>query len=299
MARLVKMGAQAVGEGAISATPEYAAAVALAAALHDPAFWTPMTWAVGLFQRPGEMPRFVIAGQEGASWTPPGLYLPDGVVAAHHDPSIDADVRAMWRGLPPAMVLAGWARINAEVPAVVVVREHEAVLHALFPRETVLVACSGVTPPDPNPLMNRAGRHRLQVSSPDAWWPEVVATPADQFGVAIRQVVAAVVEGHDAAGTPNALLRAAVVEQLRRGTRPTPELLAALRDEVGEARIQMIWARGPAAPTPPLQPGWNAGLVRAEQAIRMWECLTIALGEPTAERLADVTHAGAAAGLSR
>jgi hypothetical protein len=120
LARMVQMGA--LGESAaISVTPEYAAACALAAALHDPALLAPVTWAVAMFQRPGEAPRFVVAGSQ-SSWSPAGLYWPSGVTLAHHDPVIDESVRQMWHGVSPSQVLAAYARLTGEVPAVVVVR---------------------------------------------------------------------------------------------------------------------------------------------------------------------------------
>jgi hypothetical protein len=157
-----------------------------------------------------------------------------------------------------------------------------------------LAAVGSAPPPDPNPLVDPRGRHRLQVVSPDDWWPEVVATPADQCAVAIRQVAVAVAGAHDARW-PHPV-RAAAVGQIGRG--PSPELVAALTTERAFSWAAIAAARPPLTPEP-LVPGWNGDLVAAEQQARGWECLAMALDEPTPERLADVVYAALGAGLTR
>ncbi len=296
LARLVEMGAVAA-EG-LSVTPEYAAAVALAAALHDPAFLSTATWAVAWHQRPGEMPEFVAASSDG-SWLPQGVWLPVGVTLAHHDPAIDPAVRASWEFLPPERVLASHARLLGSVPHVVVVRSVTPGTAARWPRSTVVVAVGAEPPPSPNPLADHTigRRHRLAVLSPDAWWPVVCALPEDQVAGAVRQVAAAVASAQAGAGGADAdRLRAAAVGQV--GRAPSPDLAAALAEAVVQARVAvMLAAQGEPPATPP--PHWNAGLRRAAAELRAWEALSLAAAPGPADRmrLAEVVTAASAAGL--
>lgn len=298
LARLVKMGAQAVGEG-ISSAPEHAAAVALCAALNDPAFLSTAAWAVAWHQNPGEMPEFVAASADGA-WLPVGMWLPVGVTLAHADPRVDLPVRQGWEHLPPDRVLAAHARIRGSVPRAVVVRAHSPADAARWPWSTVVVSLAGVPAPYPNPLADSSiGRHRLEVLSPDEWWPVVVALPDEQVAAAVAQVAATVAQAYRGVGGADAdRLRAAAVSQI--GRAPSQAVADALLDARVEA-VMAVFNAAPMEPPDPLPPGWNAGLRRAAGELRAWEALAIASapGELDRQRLADVVAAAAAAGVVR
>jgi hypothetical protein len=284
IARLVQMGAQATG-GGISTTPEAAAAVALTAALHDPAFLRPMVWACAVYQNASGPAQFVAASREGMSWTPPGMFLPDGVTLAHHDPAIDPAVRQLWRGLQPYRVLAAHARILGQTPAVVVVRTHEPGLDSLFAgTATMVVAVQDSPPPQPNPLRSPAGRHRLLVASPDLWWQWVAAVPEDELASRIREIALSVAAAHDAVDPDP--LRALAVAQIGRGRAAAVD--AELADRAAGAWITAVTMPVPATAT--LTPGWNHTLVTADQILRGWETLALAQADPTREALAEVVY---------
>lgn len=286
-AKLAQMGSTTVGAG-LATTPEFTAATALTAALNDPAFGVG-EWACAVFQTVGEKPRFVIAGREGLSWIPAGLFLPDGVVLAHLDPRIDWSVRKLWRGLrPPARVLSNYARITGEEPHIVVAR-HYLGLDGLFSPRTVVVA-DDKTIIDPNPLHNPAGRHRLEIASPDGWWPQVQTIPETDIGARISGVASWVADTHDQAFGIDPL-RAAAVAQIGRagGDHVWHEV---------EQRMHLIRAEIMTAPVDapePLADGWNDGLVAAEQLLRGWETLWLSKRAPGRETLADMTYAAVAA----
>jgi hypothetical protein len=286
-AKLAQMGSTTVGAG-LATTPEFTAATALTAALNDPAFGV-AEWACAVFQNVGEKPRFVIAGREGLSWIPAGLFMPDGVVLAHLDPRIDWSVRKLWRGLrPPARVLSNYARITGEEPHIVVAR-HYLGLDGLFSPRTVVVA-DDKTIIDPNPLHNPAGRHRLEIASPDGWWPQVQTIPETDIGARIGGVASWVADTHDQAFGIDPL-RAAAVAQIGRagGDHVWHEV---------EQRIHLIRAEIMTAPIDapePLTDGWNDGLVAAEQLLRGWETLWLGKRAPGRETLADMTYAAVAA----
>jgi hypothetical protein len=286
-AKLAQMGSTTVGAG-LAATPEFTAATALTAALNDPAFGVG-EWACAVFQTVGEKPRFVIAGREGLSWIPAGLFMPDGVVLAHLDPRIDWSVRKLWRGLrPPARVLSSYARIIGEEPQVVVAR-HYLGLDGLFSPHTVVVA-DDKTIIDPNPLHNPVGRHRLALASPDGWWPQVQTIPEADIAARISGVASWVADTHDQAFGIDPL-RAAAVAQIGRagGDHVWHEV---------EQRMHVVRAEIMTAPIDapePLTDGWNDGLVAAEQLLRGWETLWLGKRVPGRETLADMTYAAVAA----
>ena len=283
------MGAQSVGSG-ISSTPEFTAATALTAALHDPVFGL-VEWACAVFQTPGEMPRFVIAGREGLSWIPSGLSMPDGVVLAHLDPAVDWSVRKTWRGLrPPARVLAHYARLIGEEPQVVVARSWVG-LPGLFSSRTVVAAADRTTPIEPNPLLNPAGRHRLELASPDVWWPIVTQIPDSDITEHISSVAARVAATHDAAFGHDPLRQAAVEAIGRSSGVGHVWQQVAERMYTAHAHVMTMPVDAPE----PLPAGWNHALVAAEQALRGWEALWLAQRGSSRENLADMVYAAVAA----
>lgn len=298
--KAAQMGSHAVGEG-LRSTPEFNAAVALVAALHDPAIGAVCEWACAVFKQPGEQgARFVVASREGLSWIPSGVYMPDGVTVAALDDSIPYETRKLWRGLkPPARVLAQYAKAIGEQPRIVVAREWLG-LHGLFSKRTVLVA-DDQTVVEPNPVLNPAGRHRLQMASPNGWWAQVQAIPDADIPARIRDLAAHVAQVHDEAFGVHDVgdeqkfggraLRAIAVEQIGR---PGGEAVwQAVEQQMHYVRSEIMTA--PIAAPEPLYEGWNSDLTAAEQMLRGWEVLWLAQRPPTRETLADMTYAAAAA----
>jgi hypothetical protein len=289
--RAVKMGSHTTGVG-LSGTPEFAAALALVAALNDPTFGVVCEWACAVFQREGGEPRFVVASREGLSWIPSGLYMPDGVVVATLDDNIDWSTRKMWRGLkPPARVLFNYARAIGEDPTLVVAR-HYLGLDGLFSKRTVVVADDGVVA-DQNPLRDPAGHHRLEVASPDHWWPRVQNVPDDEIAHWIRTVAETAADAHDQAFGPDPL-RATAVEHI--GRAGSNEIRDAVAERMHYVRGEIMTA--PIAAPEPLVDGWNDGLVGGEMLLRGYETLWLALHDPTREALADMIYAAIAAGVT-
>lgn len=298
--KAAQMGSHAVGEG-LRSTPEFNAAVALVAALHDPAIGAVCEWACAVFKQPGEQgARFVVASREGLSWIPSGVYMPDGVTVAALDDSIPYETRKLWRGLkPPARVLAQYAKAIGEQPRIVVAREWLG-LHGLFSKRTVLVA-DDQTVVEPNPVLNPAGRHRLQMASPNGWWAQVQTIPDADIPARIRDLAAHVAQVHDEAFGVHDVgdeqkfggraLRAIAVEQIGR---PGGEAVwQAVEQQMHYVRSEIMTA--PIAAPEPLYEGWNSDLTAAEQMLRGWEVLWLAQRPPTREALADMTYAAAAA----
>jgi len=286
--KLAKMGSSTVGAG-LSDTPEFTAATALTGALNDPAFGVISEWACAVFQNPGDKPRFVIASREGLSWIPAGMFMPDGVILAHLDDNIDWAVRKLWRGLrPPARVLANYSRILGEEPRIVVAR-HYLGLDGLFSPRTVVVA-DDKTVIDPNPLRNPAGRHRLELASPEGWWPQVQAIPEAEIAERIRGVAGWVADTHDQAFGADPL-RAAAVEQIGRGG--GDHVWHEIEQRVHYVRAEIMTA--PVDAPEPLTEGWNDGLVAAEQMLRGWETLRLGQRAASRETFADMTYAAVAA----
>lgn len=287
-AKLAQMGSRTVG-GGLSATPEFNAATALTGALNDPGFGVISEWACAVFQNPGEKPRFVIANREGLSWIPAGMFMPDGVTIAHLDDTIDWAVRKRWRGLrPPARVLSNYARIIGEEPRIVVAR-HYLGLDGLFSTRTVVVA-DDKTVIDPNPLRNPAGRHRLELASPDSWWPQVQSIPEAEIAERIRGVASWVADTHDQAFGADPL-RAAAVEHI--GRSGGDHLWHEVEQRMHYVRSEIMTA--PVDAPEPLAEGWNDGLVAAEQMLRGWEALWLGQRSASRETLADMTYAAVAA----
>lgn len=287
-AKLARMGSSTVGAG-LSVTPEFTAATALTGALNDPAFGVISEWACAVFQNPGEMPRFVIASREGLSWIPSGLFMPDGVIVAHLDDTVDWSVRKQWRGLrPPARVLSNYARIIGEEPRIVVAR-HYLGLDGLFSERTVVVA-DDKTVIDPNPLRNPAGRHRLELASPEGWWPQVQTIPEAEIAERIRGVASWVSDTHDKAFGADPL-RAAAVEQI--GRSGGDHMWHEVEQRMHYVRSEIMTA--PVDAPEPLSDGWNDGLVAAEQMLRGWEALWLGQRAASRETLADMTYAAVAA----
>ncbi|MCV6991814.1 hypothetical protein H7I87_18385 [Mycobacterium timonense] len=289
--RAVRMGSHTIG-GGLSATPEFAAATALVAALNDPALGWVQEWACAVFKQAGEKARFVIASREGLSWIPSGVYMPGGVIIAHLDDTIDWSIRKLWRGLkPPARVLAQYAHVIGEAPILVVAR-HRLGLAALFAKHTVIVADDkAVVDHNHNPLRNPAGRHRLQVASPDDGWPWVQAIPEDKIAATMRYVASWVAESHDRAFGVDGL-RGTTVQQISRSG--GDELWAAVGMKMHKQRSEIMTSGKYDAPEP-LAEGWNKELVAAEQQLRGWETLWLAQREPTRETLADMVYSALAA----
>lgn len=286
--RAARMGSHAIG-GGLSSTPEFAAATALVAALNDPALGVVQQWACAVFKRPGEKARFVIASREGLSWIPSGVYMPGGVIIAHLDDTIDWSIRKLWRGLkPPARVLAQYGEAIGEAPILVVAR-HYLGLAALFAKHTVVVADDKAAV-DQNPLRNPAGRHRLEIASPDYWWPKVQAIPEDEIPANIRYVASTVAESHDRNFGVD-VLRTSVIEQI--GRPGGEQLWEAVGMNMHAVRGQLMTAQ--IDPPEPLAEGWNKELVAAEQQLRCWETLWLAQREPSRETLADMVYSALAA----
>lgn len=296
--RAVKMGSTAVGEGR-RATPEFQAALALVAALHDPEIGVVCEWACAVFQQAEEPARFVLASREGLSWTPPGVYMPDGVRLAPRDTDVPWNVRRLWRGIrPPARVLSHYAKAIGEEPTIVVARRG-AGLDSLFSHRTVVVADEQASIVAPNPVRNPAGRHRLELAVSDGW-AQVQAVPASE--VLARMFALAVYVGrvHDekhavqntigADGKPiagNPELRLHAVEQI--GQPGGEAVWSAVADQMHMARLNLSLM--PMVEPIPLVEGWNADLLAAERALRGWETLWLAQRPPTRDALADMTYA--------
>ncbi|WP_142688739.1 hypothetical protein [Mycobacterium xenopi] len=295
------------------------------AALHDPAIAAQSggevgEWACAVFKRPDETARFVVASREGLSWTPPGVYLPAGVMVAALDPAVSYGTRKLWRGLrPPARVLAEYAKDKEidEWPCVVVAR-HWRGLDALFPKSTVLAADDQARAVTPNPVLDPAerarlgGRHRLEVASPE-FWAKVCAFPESDIAAQIRTVAENVVQDHDAIVTP-ALL--AALGQVFGDVPSAPpglrsHVLAQIGKPGGEAVWQAVWqqmmswriAISTATFTAPNDlsdtyddgSAWNVALVAADRILRGWETLWLAQRPASREVLADMTYAAIAA----
>ncbi|TXH08421.1 MAG: hypothetical protein E6R04_10765 [Spirochaetes bacterium] len=300
--RAVRMGAVAAGEG-VQATPEYQAAIALIAALHDPDIGVPCEWAVGVFRgRDAEPARFVLASREGLSWTPPGVYLPAGVQLAALDPAVPWETRKLWRGIrPPARVLAHYAKAIGEQPALVVARQWLG-LSSLFSKRTVVVADPQIGIVPPNPLMNPAGRHRLLVASPKRW-AVVQAVPENDVLARMTKLAAHIEAAHkgspvvdvpamDGLPTPGDpdLRRKAVAQIGQPGGEDIWEAVAA---QMHMARLDLVTQ--PVTEPSPLVDGWNFDLVERERRLRAWEALWLAQRQPSRETLADMTYAALAA----
>lgn len=291
------------GEG-LGATPEFQAALALVAALHDPTLGVLSEWACAVFKMPGESAaRFVLASREGLSWTPAGVYMPGGVTLAVHDgDAVPWEVRKLWRGLrPPAHVLAHYAKAIGETPRIVVARQWTG-LAALFGRDTVIAADDHPTIMDPNPLRNPAGRHRLAVVAPHAWaW--VQAVPDGEVLGRMRAVAAHVAAVHDQTYSPidiigsdgpipgDPALRGNAVGQI--GRDGGAAVWSAVEQQMTYVRMQIMTA--PLAIPNPLVDGWNDDLTDAEKLLRGWEVLWLAQRPATRENLADMTYAALAA----
>lgn len=291
------------GEG-LGAPPEFQAALALVAALHDPTLGVLSEWACAVFKMPGESAaRFVLASREGLSWTPAGVYMPGGVTLAVHDgDAVPWEVRKLWRGLrPPAHVLAHYAKAIGETPRIVVARQWTG-LAALFGRDTVIAADDHPTIMDPNPLRNPAGRHRLAVVAPHAWaW--VQAVPDGEVLGRMRAVAAHVAAVHDQTYSPidiigadgpipgDPALRGNAVGQI--GRDGGAAVWSAVEQQMTYVRMQIMTA--PLAIPNPLVDGWNDDLTDAEKLLRGWEVLWLAQRPATRENLADMTYAALAA----
>lgn len=292
------------GEG-LRATPEFQAAIALVAALHDPTLGVLSEWACAVFKMPGESTaRFVLASREGLSWTPAGVYMPDGVTLAVHDgDAVPWEVRKLWRGLrPPAHVLAHYAKAIGETPRIVVARQWTG-LAALFGRDTVIAADDHPTIMDEsNPLRNPAGRHRLAVAAPHAWaW--VQAVPDGEVLGRMSAVAAHVAAVHDQTYSPidiiaadgpipgDPALRGNAVGQI--GREGGAAVRSAVEQQMAYLRMEIMTA--PLTVPNPLVDGWNDGLTDAERCLRGWEVLWLAQRPATRENLADMTYAALAA----
>jgi hypothetical protein len=298
--KAVKSGAHAIGEG-LRSTPEFNAALALVAALHDPEIGVLSEWACAVFKQPGEQgARFVVASREGLSWIPPGVYMPDGVTVAALDDSIPYDVRKLWRGMkPPARVLANYAKAIGEEPRIVVAREWLGI-QGLFGQRTMVAVDDQTVVVDPNPVRNPAGRHRLQMASPAGWWAQVQAIPEADIPTRIHDLATHVAQVHDQAfGLQNddaqqfggRALRGLAVEQIGR---PGGEAVwDAVERQMHYVRTEIMTA--PIAAPEPLYEGWNTDLTAAEQMLRGWEALWLAQRPATRDTLADMTYAAAAA----
>lgn len=301
--RAVKMGSTAVGEG-LRATPEYQAALALVAALHDPEIGVVCEWACAVFKQHGEeTPRFVLASREGLSWTPPGVYMPDGVKLAALDDAVPWSVRRLWRGIrPPARVLANYAKAIGEEPIIVVARRWLG-LDSLFSRRTVVVADEQASVVAPNPVRNPAGRHRLFLASPGGW-AHVQAVPDGQVLSRMVDLAAYVGQVHDQtyglqdiigadgqviAGDPE--LRCKAVERI--GQLGGDDVWSAVAQNMHYVRGAIMTA--PITVPEPLTPDWNVDLTDAERMLRGWEVLWLAQRPPTRDTLADMTYAAVAA----
>ncbi len=297
--KAARMGARAVSEG-LRTTPEFHDAMALAAALNDPAIGVACEWACAVFKPSAdEEARFVVASREGLSWIPSGVYMPAGVTVAILDDAVPYATRKLWRGMkPPARVLAAYAKAIGEQPRIVVAREWLG-LQGLFDRRTVLAADDEMVV-DPNPVLDPAGRHRLQLASPGGWWTQVQRVPDEDVATRIRDLVAHVAHAHDEAFGVHDVdsrqfggraLRSAAVEQVGR---PGGEFVwQAVEQQMHWTRAQIMTA--PIAAPEPLYEGWNNDLTAAEQMLRGWEVLWLAQRPASRATLADMTYAAAAA----
>lgn len=200
--RAFKSGAHTAGEG-LRATPGFAAAMSLVAALNDPQKPGSSVlmggWSCAVFGS-GDTARFVVAERHGLSWIPAGVYLPDGVVVAHLDERVPAEERMSWRGLSPsALVLSKYARAIGEQPRVVVARAYEPGLDGWFDRHTVLAADYAAHVIIPNPVVgpDEGGCHRLMLASPDDW-ARVEGLGDDELASGVRSAAECVVESHNA-----------------------------------------------------------------------------------------------------
>lgn len=301
--RAAQMGAHAIGEG-LQATPEYQSAIALVAALHDPDIGVVCEWACAVFKQRGEeSARFVLASREGLSWTPPGVYMPEGVKLAALDDAVPWSVRRQWRGIkPPARVLAHYAKAIGEEPIIVVARRWLG-LHSLFSKRTVVVADEQSSIVAPNPLRNPVGRHRLLLASPGGW-AQVQAVPDSAVLARIVDLAAYVGQVHDQAYGAQDIIGAdgQVVAA-------DPELRCNAVEQIGQPGGEDVWSavaqnmhyvRGAIMTAPitvpePLTPDWNADLTDAERMLRGWEVLWLAQRPPTRDTLADMTYAAVAA----
>lgn len=72
-------------------------------------------------------------------------------------------------------------------------------LDGLFSPRTVVVADDRTPPVEPNPLLNPAGRHRLELASPEIWWPLIQKVPDSEVAQQIVSVATHVAQSHDAA----------------------------------------------------------------------------------------------------
>lgn len=294
------MGARAVSEG-LRSTPEFNDAIALVAALNDPAVGVLCEWACAVFKRSAdEDARFVVASREGLSWIPSGVYMPAGVtLAVLDDAAVPYSTRKLWRGMkPPARVLAAYAKAIGEQPRIVVAREWLG-LQGLFGPRTALAA-DDETVVEPNPVFDPAGLHRLQVASPDTWWPQVQDIPEQDIATRIRDLAGHVAQAHDDAFGVHDVdsqqfggraLRSAAVEQIGR---PGGDLVwQAVEQQMHWTRAQIMTA--PIAAPEPLYEGWNNDLTSAEQMLRGWEVLWLAQRPTSRATLADMTYAAVAA----
>lgn len=301
--RAVRMGSHAVGEG-LQATAEYQSAIALIAALHDPDIGVPCEWAVGVFKGGNAEPaRFVLASREGLSWTPPGVYMPDGVKLAALDDAVPWSVRRQWRGIkPPALVLSHYAKAIGEEPMIVVARRWLG-LSSLFSKRTVVVADEQSSIVPPNPLRNPAGRHRLLLASPEGW-AQVQAVPDGDVLGRMVDLAAYVGQVHDqtygaqdiigADGqviAADPLLRCRAVEQI--GQSGGEDVWSAVAQNMHYVRGAIMTA--PITVPAPLTPDWNVDLTDAERMLRGWEVLWLAQRQSTRHTLADMTYAAVAA----
>jgi hypothetical protein len=290
--RAAQMGSHAYGEG-LRATPEFQSAMSLTAALNDPekpgAGLLLGGWSCAVFGT-GPSARFVIAERHGLSWIPAGIYLPAGVVVAHLDERLPAAERVTWRGLEPsALVLSLYAKAIGEQPRIVIARAWEPGLAGWFDRSVVLAADEGAHVIIPNPLLDPAGQHRLELAAPDdaAW---VRSLPADDLPGHVRTIAEWLVDQHNyyfagqVDADSDAQLRLTALAHIGR-TGGEDSLVAAVTAKMGELRTRLFGC--PAYGTPQ----WQAH-TELEMQLRGWECLLLGLlNGPTHSTLADMRYA--------
>lgn len=303
--RAAQMGSNSYGEG-LRATPEFGAAMSLVAALNDPQK-PPLGlllggWSCAVFGA-GDSMRFVVADRHGLSWIPAGVFLPAGVVVAHLDESVAAELRLSWRGLEPsALVLSQYARAVGEQPRIVVARAYHSGLDGWFDRGTTVVADEGTHVIIPNPLLDPTGRHRLLLASP-ADWEWVQSVPDSDLYAEVRQLASWLVDRHNevftenwhshlggdegaqAAG-PDARLRSAALAQTGRGGEPAAALAAAIK-----AKMVSIVPRLFGCPSYHEEPAKWRVHTELEMQLRGWEALLLGLHPPTHTTLADMWYA--------